>query len=223
MAQQQPTRASPDQGLMITQDTVVSIFVRKLQVYGIESTLRDFEALDRTFSSLPGWKETKESVEELFLAHRKQVLQDAVDREHEMTRQLQYGIMELRQMLHDTRANGDRQPSASPDEPSDGEDPVVLPAALATEKATAMWRKLQNVGFVDDHCQPTGLSRTEAALLAYEMAKHLSIRDKWKTFEAFWQRNNMRGDYNDSMEQRKTLAFRDKLKSLFTDLQKDRH
>ena len=40
---------------------------------------------------------------------------------------------------------------------------------------------------------------------------------KWKTFGAFWHRNNMRGDYNDALEQRKTLEFLDKLKTLFAD------
>lgn len=119
MKQQQQTRASPDGGLMITQDTVVSIIARKLLVYGIEAAQRDFEALNAIFSSQPGWAETKAAVEELFIAYRREQSQKAAAREIEMTRQLQYGILELGQLLRDGGKNdGSQEASKAPSDPS---------------------------------------------------------------------------------------------------------
>ena len=103
-----------------------------------------------------------------------------------------------------------------PDE--NGNEPGRLPDQLATEKALRMWQKVQGAGYIDDHYQPERLSRTEAALLADEMAERLGIRNKWKTFEGLWNRRNMRSDYNGALDQRKTSDFRNRLKSLFSDL-----
>lgn len=89
-----------------------------------------------------------------------------------------------------------------------------LPEPLATLEAMALWRKAQQAGYVNEHFQPL-LSRTQAAMLAYEMTKLLGIRHKWRIFEAFWNRKNMRGDYNDALNQRQTLAFQDSIKALF--------
>ena len=89
-----------------------------------------------------------------------------------------------------------------------------LPEPLATPEAMALWRKAQQAGYVNEHFQPL-LSRTQAAMLAYEMTKLLGIRHKWRIFEAFWNRKNMRGDYNDALNQRQTLAFQDSIKALF--------
>ena len=89
-----------------------------------------------------------------------------------------------------------------------------LPEPLATPEAMALWQKAQQAGYVNEHFQPL-LSRTQAAMLAYEMTKLLGIRHKWRIFEAFWNRKNMRGDYNDALNQRQTLAFQDSIKALF--------
>ena len=91
-----------------------------------------------------------------------------------------------------------------------------LPEVLAAPKAMALWRKAQQADYVDENYQPL-ISRTQAAMLAYEMAMLLGIRNKWRIFEALWNRKNMRGDYNDALNQRQTLAFQDSLKSLFAD------
>jgi len=69
---------------------------------------------------------------------------------------------------------------------------------------------------VDEHFQPL-LSRTQAALLADAMAECLGIREKWKAFETLWNRRNMRSDYNEALNQRKTREFIERLKKLFTD------
>lgn len=89
-----------------------------------------------------------------------------------------------------------------------------LPEVLATDKAMALWRKAQQAGYVDEHYQPL-ISRTQAALLADAMAERLGIKEKWKVFEGFWNRNYMRSDYNLALTRKKTLDFLDELKVLF--------
>lgn len=89
-----------------------------------------------------------------------------------------------------------------------------LPEVLATDEAMALWRKAQQAGYVDEHYQPL-ISRTQAALLADAMAERLGIKEKWKVFEGFWNRNYMRSDYNLALTRKKTLDFLDELKVLF--------
>ena len=93
-------------------------------------------------------------------------------------------------------------------------DGTALPAVLATPEAMRLWEKTQKAGYVDEHFQPI-CSRSEAALLADVMAERLGITEKWKLFEAFWNRNNMRSDFSRAMTQPRTLEFRDKIKRLF--------
>ena len=100
--------------------------------------------------------------------------------------------------------------SGKPDE-EPAEEPVEIPAELAESD---LWKKVQEAGLVDAEGQPT-VSRTEAALMANELAERLDIAHKWKLFEALWHRKNMRGDYNTALEQRKSLLFQEKLKKLF--------
>ena len=92
----------------------------------------------------------------------------------------------------------------------------ALPETLSSEAAMVLWRKVQEAGLVDAYFQPK-ISRTQAALLADAMAERLGIRKKWKVFEALWQRKNMRSDYNEAMNLRKTLEFQDLLRSLLSE------
>ena len=107
----------------------------------------------------------------------------------------------------------DRLPSI---ELSESSEESGLPPELATPEAMVLWQKVQQAGYVDEHFQPL-ISRPLAAILADSMAKRLGIKNKWKIFGALWNRNNMRGDYNDALSQRQTLAFQDSLKVLFAD------
>ena len=91
---------------------------------------------------------------------------------------------------------------------------TILPEALSTEEAMALWEKAQEAGYVDEHYQPK-ISRTQAALLADAMAKRLGIKEKWKVFEALWNRRNMYRDYQDALDQRQSSDFLDILKELF--------
>ena len=89
-----------------------------------------------------------------------------------------------------------------------------LPEALATPQAMALWQKVQQAGYLDEHYQPL-LSRTQAALLADAMAERLSIKEKWKVFEGLWNRKYMRSDYNLALTRKRSLDFQDELKQLF--------
>ena len=105
-----------------------------------------------------------------------------------------------------------QQPTPSPSQR--GGEQSLLPESLATEKAMALWRKVQKAGYVDENYQPT-ISRTQAAMLADAMAERLKIKDKWKVFETLWQRKYMRSDYNLAFTRKSTLDFQDELKRLF--------
>ena len=83
-----------------------------------------------------------------------------------------------------------------------------VPEVLAESE---LWHKVQQKGWVDADGQPT-VSRTEAAMIADMLAERLGIANKWKFFEQLWHRNNMRGDYNTALDQRKTLKFQEQLK-----------
>ncbi|MBR5394611.1 MAG: hypothetical protein IK144_05945 [Bacteroidaceae bacterium] len=89
-----------------------------------------------------------------------------------------------------------------------------MPELLATKEAMALWEKVQKAGYVDANYQPL-ISRTQAALLADVMAERLGIKEKWKVFEALWNRKYMRSDYNLALTQQQSLDFQDELKSLF--------
>ena len=85
---------------------------------------------------------------------------------------------------------------------------------MKTSSRMALWEKVQRAGYVDENFQPT-ISRTQAALLADAMAGRLGIREKWKVFEALWNRKYMRSDYNLALTQQQSLEFQDELKSVF--------
>ena len=87
---------------------------------------------------------------------------------------------------------------------------------LTSESAQHYWKRLQQAGLVDEQNKPL-VSRPQAALIAYEMSERLEIKFKWKCFEDFWQRKNMRNDYNDALNQLQSLKFQDLLKKIFSE------
>lgn len=95
-----------------------------------------------------------------------------------------------------------------------GTEPPILPEVLATKEAMALWKKVREAGYVDEHYQPL-LSRTQAALLADAMAERLGIKEKWKTFGELWNRQKMYKDYYNALNQQQSLEFQDILKALF--------
>ena len=103
----------------------------------------------------------------------------------------------------------------TPSPTGEGERPRAreLPEVLATDEAMILWQKAQQAGYVDDHYQPL-LSRTQSALLADTMAQRLGIKEKWKVFEALWNRKNMYKDFYYALNQKQSLVFQDKLKAI---------
>ena len=114
----------------------------------------------------------------------------------------------------DTQVFGERKPQEAVQDSNVKDTPTSLPPELSTDKAMALWHKAQRAGFVDADYQPL-LSRTQSAILAFEMAKRLGIRYKWKVFETLWNRRNMYRDYHDAINQYQSLDFRDSIKDLF--------
>lgn len=87
---------------------------------------------------------------------------------------------------------------------------IEVPKVLADSE---QWQKVIQAGLVDADGQPA-VSRPEAALIADMLAEALGIANKWKFFEQLWHRNNMRGDYNTALGQRKSLQFQDRLRNI---------
>jgi hypothetical protein len=96
---------------------------------------------------------------------------------------------------------------------ADGQQPSREDAVPEVLAKSELWERVKSEGLVDGSGQPT-VSRPEAALLADMLAQRLGIANKWKVFERMWHRNNMRGDYNTALDQKKSLAFQEKLKKL---------
>ena len=114
----------------------------------------------------------------------------------------------------DTQVFGERKPQEAVQDSNVKDTPTSLPPELSTDKAMALWHKAQRAGYVDNNYQPL-ISRTQSAILAFEMAKRLGIRYKWKVFETLWNRRNMYRDYHDAINQYQSLNFRDSIKDLF--------
>lgn len=91
-----------------------------------------------------------------------------------------------------------------------------LPAELATPRAMECWRRLQEGGLVDDRYQPLA-SATERAVLAYEICERLGLGSRWAIFEKMWSTKWLNRSYNRALEQKKTLAYRDMVKSLLNE------
>ena len=89
--------------------------------------------------------------------------------------------------------------------------PQKLPPELDTEEAHRLWDAARRAGWVDDDLLPL-LSRSLSAVMADRMAALLGIQNKWKVFEGFWGRKNMRSDYNDALCQKQFDGFFEKLK-----------
>ena len=102
--------------------------------------------------------------------------------------------------------------TAQPDCMTEGEEESTsLPEALSTEEAMVLWEKVQRAGYVNENYQPL-ISRTQSALLADAIAERLGIREKWKMFEALWNRKNMYRDYYKALNLLQSLDFQDKIK-----------
>lgn len=107
------------------------------------------------------------------------------------------------------------EPQLLADENTDNE-PKQLPDELQTPCAQTLLEKLQQAGLMDGNAQPVGLSIAEKGMLASFLAERLDIKNLWKVFGDCWgmKSETLRRAWNKAMEQKKTIAFQEKLKSI---------
>ena len=90
---------------------------------------------------------------------------------------------------------------------------------LKGEKGLAVLKNLQKHGVLDENFYPLELSNSESAVLAYQIAIVLDIKEMWKVFSDLWNitPNVLRAAYNRGMEQKKTMKFLDEISPLLND------
>lgn len=92
----------------------------------------------------------------------------------------------------------------------------ALPAELCTDEARLLHERLVEAGMMDEDWQPVALSGSEKALLASELSRRLGIASTWQTFSRCWdiKPETLRASYNRALNQRKSMAFQDRLKEV---------
>ncbi len=100
------------------------------------------------------------------------------------------------------------------------DDPAArMSDELKGERGLAVLKNLQKHGLLDEGFYPMGLSNSESAILAYQIAITLGINEMWKVFSDLWNitPNALRAAYNRGMEQKKTIKFLDEITPLLND------
>ena len=100
------------------------------------------------------------------------------------------------------------------------DDPAArMSDELKGEKGMAVLKNLQKHGLLDENFYPLELSNSESAVLAYQIAIVLDIKEMWKVFSDLWNitPNALRAAYNRGMEQKKTIKFLDEITPLLND------
>ena len=97
------------------------------------------------------------------------------------------------------------------------DDPAArMSDELKGEKGLAILKNLQMHGVLDENFYPLELSNSESAVLAYQIAIALDIKEMWKVFSDLWNisPNALRAAYNRGMEPKKTTKFLDEITPL---------
>lgn len=97
------------------------------------------------------------------------------------------------------------------------DDPAArMSDELKGEEGLAVLKNLQKHGLLDKNFYPLDLSSSESAVLAYQIAIALDIKEMWKVFSDLWNisPNALRAAYNRGMEQKKTMKFLDEISPL---------
>lgn len=89
-----------------------------------------------------------------------------------------------------------------------------MPNELKTEKAQRIKNNLMDIGVVTEDFMPSGISTSEAAVLANLIGQELEIKNIWSVFGNYWgpNSNSMKSAFYRGMDQKKTAAFLDKVK-----------
>ena len=91
-----------------------------------------------------------------------------------------------------------------------------IPAELHTEEAGKLLALFTEAGMLTTNWQPVGLSLGEKGILASFLAEHLGIKHLWHLFAPLWgvKPDSLRRAWNKALDQNKTAAFLNKLKSI---------
>ena len=91
-----------------------------------------------------------------------------------------------------------------------------VPGRLQTDEAETLMERLVDAGLLTDDWQPDGLSGTERALAAKAVCERLRINEVWQVFGQLWNEKpeTLRSYLNKALEQKKSLAFQDRLKNI---------
>ena len=90
-----------------------------------------------------------------------------------------------------------------------------IPTVFTSSDSITLMQKLIDHHLMDEQFQPIGLTWSERSILVDELSARLHIVDKWQTFGTLWHQKPqaLRSAYNKAMEQKKTSAFFDKIRS----------
>ena len=99
---------------------------------------------------------------------------------------------------------------------NDDDSAARMTDELKGEKGQVILKNLQMHGVLDENFYPLELSNLESAVLAYQIAIALDIKEMWKVFSDLWNisPNALRAAYNRGMEQKKTIKFLDEITPL---------
>ena len=97
-----------------------------------------------------------------------------------------------------------------------GAEPGVVPAVLKTEEAEELMGDLVEAGVLTEGWQPVGLSGSERALVAKAVCDRLDIKEVWQVFGLLWNEKpeTLRSYLNKALDQKKSLAFQERLKNI---------
>ena len=98
---------------------------------------------------------------------------------------------------------------------AEADAPSDIPAVFSSPDSITLMQRLIDHHLMDDDFQPIGLTWSERSILVDELSSRLNIVDKWQTFGTLWhlKPQALRSAYNKAMEQKKTSAFFDKIRS----------
>lgn len=98
------------------------------------------------------------------------------------------------------------------------QEPIQLPDVLATDEAMKYWRRLQQAGFVDNHCLLLPeTTRQQAMYIAEAFAEKLGVNAKWKTFQDLWHIKNLAQEKNKMQDTGKQPLRANDINKIFGD------
>jgi len=80
---------------------------------------------------------------------------------------------------------------------------------IFTPEGLKLLKIAQEEGWLDDDFKPVGLSNTQCAVLADAIGFRLKLKNRWKPFNLLWGKKYLRHEFDNALNQPKTIAFSD--------------